>query len=86
MNRSCSCEAEREVWSYDPRLALLQHSHTGLCLKVTRQPLKLWLQPCNHADTEQKWYFTNFEEEGIPQINSQEEQLEADEEERHTEL
>ena len=38
-----------------------------------RSPLKLWLSPCNHSDTEQKWYFTNYEEEGIPAIEEVEE-------------
>ena len=37
----------------------------------SRSPLKLWLSPCNHSDTEQKWYFTNYEEEGIPAITDQ---------------
>ena len=25
-----------DTWTYDPRLAQLQHDQTGLCLKVTR--------------------------------------------------
>jgi hypothetical protein len=41
--------------------------------KFFRSPLKLWLSPCNHSDTEQKWYFTNYEEEGIPAIEEEEE-------------
>jgi hypothetical protein len=44
-------------------------------LKVTRTPLKLWLVECNSGDTEQKWFFTNYDEEGIPHrsLSSQEE-------------
>ena len=30
------CDSETDLWYYDPRLAQLQHTHTGLCLKVTR--------------------------------------------------
>ncbi len=33
---------------------------------MTRTPLKLWLVPCNPGDTEQKWFFTQYDEEGIP--------------------
>jgi len=58
-----------DTWTYDPRLAQLEHDQTGLCLKVTRQPLKLWLEPCNKGDTEQKWFFTNYDENGIPPIS-----------------
>ena len=79
-----SCDSQTDFWTYDPRLALLQHTHTGLCLKVTRSPLKLWLQPCNNADTEQKWYFTNYDEDGIPPLLEEEE--EGEEEPRHNEL
>ena len=77
-------------WDYDPRLALLQHRLSGLCLRVTRYsccfrdsevmttsllcrtPLQLWLVECNKADTQQKWFFTNFEENGIPDIGESE--------------
>eukprot|EP00088_Acartia_fossae_P014334 TRINITY_DN17664_c0_g1_i2.p1 TRINITY_DN17664_c0_g1~~TRINITY_DN17664_c0_g1_i2.p1 ORF type:complete len:593 (+),score=94.71 TRINITY_DN17664_c0_g1_i2:2-1780(+) len=59
------CE-NADVWSYDPRDANLRHVESDTCIKVTRQPLKLWLVPCNRFDTEQKWYFTNYAEEGIP--------------------
>eukprot|EP00092_Neocalanus_flemingeri_P057783 GFUD01068747.1.p1 GENE.GFUD01068747.1~~GFUD01068747.1.p1 ORF type:complete len:529 (+),score=152.63 GFUD01068747.1:378-1964(+) len=54
-----------DTWDYNPRSALLKHEESKLCLKVTRTPLKLWLKPCNMQDTEQKWYFTNFDEEGL---------------------
>jgi len=26
----------------------------------------LWLLPCERSDTQQKWYFTHYQEEGIP--------------------
>jgi len=55
----------KDTWDYNPRSALLKHEESGLCLKVTRTPLKLWLKSCNMQDTEQKWYFTNFDEEGL---------------------
>ena len=45
-------------------------------MSFNRSPLKLWLQPCNNADTEQKFYFTNYDEDGIPPIL--EEDLEED--------
>ena len=60
-----------------------------------RSPLKLWLLPCNNADTEQKFYFTNYNEDGIPPILEEEmeeeleEELEEEMEEtehRHSEL
>ena len=56
-----------------------------------RSPLKLWLLPCNNADTEQKFYFTNYDEDGIPPIleddleDELEEELE-EREQRHSEL
>ena len=82
-----SCDSDTDVWRYDPRLATLHHLHTGLCLKVTRYPLKLWLQPCDKADTEQKWYFTNFDEDGIPPLLEEDIYEEEDEgEPRHSEL
>ena len=28
------CDSETDAWDYDPRLAQLQHQHTGQCLKV----------------------------------------------------
>ena len=31
-----------------------------------RYPLKLWLKPCDTADPEQKWFFTNYNQNGIP--------------------
>ena len=84
-------------WDYDPRLALLQHRLSGLCLRVTRYscccrdsevmttsllcrtPLQLWLVECNKADTQQKWFFTNFEENGIPDIGESEDDEEGEE-------
>ena len=27
--------------------------------------------PCNHSDTQQKWYFTNYDEDGIPPVYSE---------------
>lgn len=48
-------------WEYDPRLARLQHLDSGLCLRVTRSPLLLWLVQCEASDTEQKWYFTHYQ-------------------------
>jgi polypeptide N-acetylgalactosaminyltransferase len=78
-----------DIWSYDARDASLRHSDTDMCLKVTREPLLLWLVKCNRADTEQKWYFTNYEEEGIPPYKEVEEDYDDTDEESgpsHTEL
>ena len=61
------CE-EAGLWSYEPRTGALQLLETGECLKVTRTPLKLWLVPCSPTDTEQKWFFTHYDEEGIPKL------------------
>jgi len=52
-------------WEYDPRSGLLRHQQAELCLKVTRSPLKLWLKPCSNQDTEQKWYFTHYDDQGL---------------------
>jgi hypothetical protein len=47
---------------------------------IFSSPLKLWLSPCNRSDTEQKWYFTNYDEEGIPTIPTiTDEEMEHDE-------
>jgi len=58
------CE-DADIWKYDPRSGLLEHFDSGSCLKVTRNPLKLWLVACNKMDTEQKWFFTNYDEDGL---------------------
>jgi hypothetical protein len=55
-------------------------------LKVTRTPLKLWLLPCNPTDTEQKWFFTNYSEDGIPHIEEEQEEEEDSGSESHDEL
>ena len=60
------CDSETDTWSYDQRTGRLQHDGNGLCLKVTRHPLKLWLEPCDETDPEQKWFFTNYNQSGIP--------------------
>lgn len=71
-------------WDYDPRSGLMKHEHSGMCLKVTRSPLKLWLKPCNAQDTEQKWFFTQYEEEGI--VETERRMAKDEEGERHGEL
>ena len=54
---------------------------------MTRTPLKLWLLECNPGDTEQKWFFTNYDEEGIPHRSfSGLEDEEEEEEKDHDEL
>ena len=67
-----SCDGA-DLWNYEPRTGALQHLDSGNCLKVTRTPLLLWLVPCNSMDTEQKWYFTNYDEEGIPKVSDDDE-------------
>ena len=54
-----------DTWNYSPHSALLRHQQSNLCLKVTRSPLKLWLKECNQQDKEQKWYFTNYDDQGL---------------------
>ena len=54
-----------DTWDYSPHSALLRHQQSNLCLKVTRTPLKLWLKECNQQDKEQKWYFTNYDDQGL---------------------
>ena len=51
-----------------------------------RSPLKLWLEKCDNSDTQQKWYFTNYDEEGIPAVTDQEEEEEHDDDMDHDEL
>ena len=55
----------RDTWDYSPHSALLRHRQSNLCLKVTRSPLKLWLVECSQQDKEQKWYFTNYDDQGL---------------------
>ena len=55
-------------------------------LVLFRHPLKLWLVPCSKSDTEQKWYFTNYDEDGIPPVYGDEDELYPDHEEAHEEL
>ena len=81
------CEdATADIWGYDPRDANLHHLDSDLCLKVTRSPLKLWLVKCNRADTEQKWYFTHYAEEGIPPHTEEEYEILDDDSNIHIEL
>jgi len=58
------CDTD-DIWNYDARTGQLQHVPSGSCLRVTRTPLKLWLVTCRPGDTEQQWWFTNYNEEGI---------------------
>jgi len=67
---------DADLFSYEPRTGAIQHFDSGLCVKVTRSPLKIWLVACNAMDTEQKWFFTNFDEDGIPRLQEQEEEEE----------
>ena len=59
-------------WAYPDRLEvhfegnILWKYCNNEYVKVTRHPLKLWLVDCDKSDTEQKWYFTNYNEDGIP--------------------
>jgi len=57
-----TCE-RADRWEYDPRRAMLIHQPSGNCIRVTRTPLKLWLMPCELSDTQQKWYFTKYQDE-----------------------
>jgi len=79
------CETA-DRWSYDPRLALLTHQPTNNCLRVTREPLLLWLVPCEPSDTQQKWYFTIYQEEGFPDRTSLEDHLLEVEDDNTTEV
>lgn len=58
------CDGE-DSWDYNPHTAALKHEQSGKCLKVTRHPLKLWLKECDSKDTEQKWFWTNYDEDGV---------------------
>merc|ERR1719219_953958 len=58
------CDTD-DIWNYDARTGQMQHVPSGSCLRVTRTPLKLWLVTCRPGDTEQQWWFTNYNEEGI---------------------
>jgi len=63
---------DADLWNYDPRTGALQELESGMCLKVTRDPLKLWLVKCKTTDTEQRWYFTHYDDEGIPKLEADE--------------
>ena len=63
-NISVPCDGQ-DSWDYNPHTAALKHEQSGKCLKVTRSPLKLWLKECNSKDTEQKWYWSNFDDDGV---------------------
>jgi len=65
----------QDTWEYDPRKAMLMHQPSGKCLRVTRSPLKLWLVDCLDNDTQQKWYFTNYDNEGLPTIYKEHDEL-----------
>ena len=58
------CDGQ-DHWDYNVHNGLLRHEESDLCLKVTRSPLKLWLKPCNSQDTEQRWFFTEFDDQGV---------------------
>ena len=60
--------ATKESGVLSPRLLLFS---AYLQVILFRSPLKLWLVPCNHSDTQQKWYFTNYDEDGIPPVYSE---------------
>merc|ERR1712216_722773 len=59
------CDPSKDSWDYSPHSGLLKHEQSAKCLKVTRTPLKLWLKECNSRDTEQKWFWSNFDDEGL---------------------
>ena len=54
-----------DSWDYNVHSGLLRHEQSDKCLKVTRTPLKLWLKPCNSQDTEQRWFFSEFDDQGV---------------------
>merc|ERR1711962_999054 len=56
-----TCETA-DRWKYDSKLLQLTHEPSGLCVRVTRHPLKLWLVSCDEGDPHQKWYFTRYQE------------------------
>jgi len=56
-----TCETA-DRWQYDSKLLQLTHEPSGLCVRVTRHPLKLWLVSCDEGDPHQKWYFTRYQE------------------------
>ena len=72
------CDPSQDSWDYSPHSGLLKHEQSGKCLKVTRTPLKLWLKDCNSRDTEQKWFWSNFDDEGLFLGESEDTEAEAD--------
>ena len=77
------CDPARDSWDYSPHTGLLRHEQAGKCLKVTRTPLKLWLKECNSRDTEQKWHWTHFDDDGLF-LSVNEEQKDADKDNNNT--
>ena len=62
------------VWE-EIKIVLTFHSFFP---QVTRTPLKLWLKECNSRDTEQKWFWSNFDDEGLFLGESDDTEVEAD--------
>ena len=77
------CDPARDSWDYSPHTGLLRHEQAGKCLKVTRTPLKLWLKECNSRDTEQKWHWTHFDDDGLF-LSVNEEQKDGDKDNNNT--
>ena len=77
------CDPGRDSWDYSPHTGLLRHEQAGKCLKVTRTPLKLWLKECNSRDTEQKWHWTHFDDDGLF-LSVNEEQKDGDKDNNNT--
>jgi len=77
------CDPARDSWDYSPHTGLLRHEQAGKCLKVTRTPLKLWLKECNSRDTEQKWHWTHFDDDGLF-LSVNEEQKDGEKDDNNT--
>ena len=63
-----------DSWDYNVHTALLKHKQSNLCLRVTRTPLKLWLEKCDQRNSEQKWYFSNYDDHGLFIADGEEEE------------
>jgi len=80
------CDPSKDSWDYSPHSGLLKHEQSAKCLKVTRTPLKLWLKECNSRDTEQKWFWSNFDDEGLFLGEDENPEAEADSSTHRTDL
>ena len=82
MSQGNYCQCDASLWIMD-KFDLTCHPFFP---QVTRTPLKLWLKECNSRDTEQKWFWSNFDDEGLFLGEDENPEAEADSSTHRTDL